>query len=85
MISAPVGAEQAPLALSTPRGIRQISVQARLFDSLLAGINNFWLSDISVTFVFYNSLVKKLYMAKKIGLPVIFWKEHIQYECFADH
>ena len=35
---ASVRAGQAPLALSTPRGIRQISVQARLLGSLLAGI-----------------------------------------------
>ena len=35
---ASVGAERVPLAHSTPRGIRQIAMQAWLFSSLLAGI-----------------------------------------------
>ncbi|ERI68788.1 hypothetical protein HMPREF1548_03790 [Clostridium sp. KLE 1755] len=37
--SASVGAKHVPLAHSTPRGSRQISMQAWLLGSLLAGIN----------------------------------------------
>jgi len=39
--SASVGAKHVPLAHSTPRGSRQISMQAWLLGALLAEINNY--------------------------------------------